>query len=43
MSVRFFLDKTRQKKHSGGEVVLRCAICIRGVNDNAKVYQQIIQ
>ena len=30
MSVRFFLDKTRQKKHSGGEVVLRCAICIRG-------------
>ena len=30
MSVRFFLDKTRQKKHCGGEVVLRCAICIRG-------------
>ena len=30
MSVRFFLDKTRQKKHSDGKVDIRCAICIRG-------------
>jgi hypothetical protein len=29
MAVRFFLDKTRQKK-SGGEVLVRCSISIRG-------------
>lgn len=30
MSVRFYLDKSRQKKHSDGEVAVRCSICIRG-------------
>ena len=30
MSVRFFLDKTRTKKHSDGAVTVRCAVCIKG-------------
>ena len=30
MSVRFFLDKTRIKKHGDGAVNVRCAICIKG-------------
>lgn len=30
MSVRFFLDKTRTKKHGDGAVTVRCAVCIKG-------------
>ena len=30
MSVRFFLDKTREKKRGDGDVTVRCAICIQG-------------
>ena len=36
MSVRFFLDKTREKKRNQneGNVTLRCAICIKGTRLN---------
>ena len=30
MSVRFFLNKTRQNKRGNGDVLVRCAICIKG-------------
>ena len=30
MSVRFFLDKSHQKRRGDGEVTVRCAICIKG-------------